>query len=79
MADQQQQAKGKGAKEVAEVYVDPFERDEQLNKFAADYARYIEMPERAKAEVHLANIIILFTLRITSHPFPVDAIDRTNN
>jgi hypothetical protein len=61
MADQQQQAKGKGAKEVAEVYVDPFERDEQLNKFAADYARYIEMPERAKAEVHLANIIILFT------------------
>jgi hypothetical protein len=63
MADQQQQAKGpKGAKEVAEVYVDPFERDEQLNKFAADYAKYIEMPERAKAEVRPANIITLFTL-----------------
>ena len=62
MADQQQQAKGpKGAKEVAEVYVDPFERDEQLNKFAADYAKYIEMPERAKAEVRLANIITLLT------------------
>jgi hypothetical protein len=69
MADQQQQAKGpKGAKEVAEVYVDPFERDEQLNKFAADYAKYIEMPERAKAEVRPANMITLFNMTHYASP-----------
>jgi len=79
MADQQQQVKGpKGAKEVAEVYVDPFERDEQLNKFAADYAKYIEMPERAKAEVRPSKHYYTFYIMRTS-PSRVDAIDRTNN
>lgn len=44
-------AEKKTTKTVAEVYVDPFQRDELLNKLALDYAKYLEMPEKARSEL----------------------------